>query len=1544
ALDAVRDVVVLAREDERKIPRLVAYLVAHDGQALPDEAQLRAALAQSLPEYMLPNHFAVLDAMPLTANGKVDRKALPAPDMSQGDAKYLAPRTSAEQAVAEVWAELLQVDKVGVHDDFFALGGHSLLATQLMSRLGARFGTDISLRTIFETPVLADLAAIVAPAAAESPETPESPAAPALPAELPAEAFPPSLAQQRLWFLDQLEGPNATYNIPIAFRLEGQLNRPALQAALNDVVRRHDALRACFHDAGGTPVLRLRQCVDLALPFDDLRRSPQQARDAEVAARMLAEAQVPFDLATGPLIRAGLLQLGDQEHLLLLTMHHIVFDGWSIGILVREVGELYASHAAGLPPALPELPMRYVDFAGRQRQWLSGNLLARQLGYWQQRLHGSPTTLSLPADRPRPPVQRQAGASLPYALSADLSARLQALSRRTQSTLFMTLCAAFNVLLARHSGQTDICIGTPIANRNRAEIEGLIGLFVNTLVLRTEVDLGLGFTALLAQVRGHTLDAYANQDLPFEQVVEALQPGRHASHTPLFQVMLALQNAPMTRPEMPGLQMAFVAGPTVTAKFDLTLTLTESADGLHGDFEYSTELFDAATIERLAGHFTRLLQAIVADPGLPVGELDMLGSAERRRMLSEWNDTATAFPGVDPQATQVHRLFEAQVTRTPDSVAVVHEGHSLSYAELNAQANRLARHLMAAGVGPESRVAVCAERGVALVVALLATLKAGGAYVPLDPAYPVERLAYMLQDCAPVAVLTHLTEAARSRLSATLHAPGRLHLDLQADASHWAQAPAVNPDPDATGTAGRRLAYVIYTSGSTGQPKGVMVEHASVVNLIQGHVRLCALSAEDRVLQFASVAFDASVEEIFPALAVGATVVMRPADLMAPDEAFVRFVDDMRITVAELPTAFWQQWAQNDWPERGAGHGTLRLVVVGGEKAERRHLDQWRLGMPAGAGWLNTYGPTEATVYATAWRMDGRLPLPPGEIPIGRPAANTQVYILDGRLQPVPIGVAGEIHIGGAGVARGYLNRPELTAERFIVDPFGRSPNGRLYKTGDLARYLPDGEIEYLGRNDFQVKIRGFRIELGEIEAKLAAVDGIREAVVLAHEAPGGDKRLVAYVVPQAGHAPDGQTLHTELAKALASFMLPSAYVRLDALPLTPNGKVDRKALPVPEMAQGQAAHMPPRTPTEQAIAEVWAELLQIDKVGAQDDFFLLGGHSLLATQLVAKLHARGVDGARLRDLFSHPVLEDLAKFIDSNAMAARHPNLVRIRTRGDATPLFLIHPIGGEVQYAFDLSRHLDQDQPVYALAASGFASGEKPHASIADMARAYLGAIRQVQAAGPYQLAGWSLGGMIAYEMAHQLLAAGETVAFVGMIDSGCPLASGPGEDPREVDECSALLHWVLDLHPEWADASQHPAYDEVTQLASTGQLDAIILVCQRERLLPAQLDAAQVKRIVALYVAGAKAADAYRPPLIAAPVSFYAAARREGEDLTLGWAALLGKRLRVTPIGGSHHTIVKPPHLEKLAREISACLQRHGAGSEPSPAATHILFANK
>ncbi|MFC5743983.1 amino acid adenylation domain-containing protein, partial [Dyella tabacisoli] len=1244
ALEAVRDAVVLAREDSAGSQRLVAYLVAHDGQVLPDETQLRPMLSQTLPEYMVPSYFVILDHMPLTSNGKVNRNALPAPDMTRDEVVYVAPRTVAEQRMAEIWAEILKLDKIGIHDDFFALGGHSLLATQLMSRIGAAFQVEISLRTIFDAPTLAEMVSQVVPASTEDVDTAQAP-------DEPSEAFPLSFAQQRLWFLDQLESDSPAYNIPLAVRLKGKLDRKALHAALNGVLHRHDALRAYFESADGTPVQRIMSRLDLVLAFDDLRHSAQKEREAAEHALIHDDTRTPFDLQTGPLIRGSLMQFEEQDHLLLLTVHHIAFDGWSIGILLREVGALYASHALGLPPSLPELPMRYVDFASWQRQWLSGEVLERQLNYWRQQLAGSPNLLTLPTDRPRPLVQSQAGATLSYAIPAELSAKLQALSRKMQSTLFMTLCAAFNVLLARYSGQSDICIGTPIANRNRADIEGIIGFFVNTLVLRTQVDLSLGFTTLLKQVRANTLDAYTHQDVQFEQLVEVLQPERHTSYSPLFQAMLVLQNMPMDELVLPGLSMKVLDSEGATAKFDITLTLMEGDKGLQGDFEYSTDLFDASTIERMADHFTRLLYAIVADPTCPIDDLVMLGDDERRLMLSEWNDTAIDFSDAGVPASAIHQLFEAQAARTPDNTAITQDGVAISYAELNQKANRLARHLVANGVGSDVRVAICVERSVELVIAMLATLKAGGAYVPLDPAYPRERMTYVIEDAGASLLLT------QSTLLEALPVGGIKRVSLDRSFA-WDGRPDTNPSND---VSANQLAYVIYTSGSTGLPKGVMIEHASLCNHVQSIREHYKLTATDRVLQFSAPAFDVAGEEIWPTLISGAELVVRPASLFDTAEHFMHWAEEQRLSVLNLPASFWHGWVgellagQVLQPDRLS---TLRLVIVGSEEVKPAVVYSWQQVFGQRIPLLNAYGPTETTITVI---LNAIAPLSGNEpsLPIGRPIANTQAYILDRNGQPVPIGVAGELHIGGVQVARGYLHRPELTAEKFIPDPYAVEPGARLYKTGDLARFLPDGYIEYLGRSDFQVKIRGFRIELGEIEAKLQAIDGIREAVVLAREGQGGDKRLVAYVVAQEGYRPDAETLRAQLARELASYMLPSAYVTLDALPLTANGKIDRNAFPTPELQHGEAAYVAPRTPAEEIMAGIWAEVLRLDKVSIHDDFFALGGHSLLATQLMSRVQRALKVALPLRALFEAPSISALMlKVAEADAGVSAPPLL----------------------------------------------------------------------------------------------------------------------------------------------------------------------------------------------------------------------------------------------------------------------------------------------
>ncbi|WP_213781832.1 non-ribosomal peptide synthetase, partial [Caballeronia sp. dw_276] len=1203
AHERVREAVVIARDDLTGGRRLVGYVVA-EGEP-PAAGDLRGYLQQILPEYMVPSHFVMLDALPLTPNGKLDRRALPTPDLSHGEAVFVEPRTESERTLAAILAEVLGVDRVGAQDDFFDLGGHSLLATQIIARLRAASGTELPLRALFEAPVVADLAKRLDDARRE--EAGEAlPPVVALDRDQP---LPLSFAQQRLWFLDQLEPGSASYHIPMAMRLHGSLDREALRLTLNEVVRRHEALRTHFITRDGVAMQEIAAHLALDPAFVDLSAVSQAAQPTRLRVQLDEQAQAPFDLSTGPLIRATLIRLGDRDHVVSLVVHHIVSDGWSTGVLVREVAALYRAFAAGEASPLAPLPVQYADFAHWQRAWLTGAVLERQLDYWGEQLAGAPALLNLPTDRARPTVKRHRGRAHRFEIDAATTAGMHALSRRVNGTLFMTLAAGFGVLLSRHANEHDISIGTPIANRRDAQTESLIGFFVNTLVLRQQIDARESFESLLRRTRETTLGAYAHQDVPFEQLVEVLQPQRGLGHTPLFQVMLALQNAPLDVMRLPDLTLEPVAGEDTGAKFDLTLNLEERGDVLDASFVYDTDLFDASTIARMASHFAVLLRDVVARPETSVGDLAMLEAAEREALLTQGNAPATDFPS----AQTLHGLFEAQVERTPDAVAVEFDDRSLSYAQLNARANCLAHRLAALGVRPDVRVGLCVERSLDLIVGLLAVLKAGGAYVPMDPTYPRERLAYLLDDAAPAVVLTQTQVCARLVADGLAGAIPVLCLD---DEATFASSPSSNA---VSAALAQHLAYVIYTSGSTGIPKGVLSQHRNVVSLFWGTRERFGFDADDSWALFHSSAFDFSVWEIWGALLHGGRLVIVPFETSRSPAQLYALLASRRVTVLNQTPSAFMQLMKYDEQTVGLPPLSLRFVVFGGEALNARMLAPWfaRHG-DHGPVLVNMYGITETTVHVSYRRVTADLAQPGS---IGAPIGNLQVYIVDGRGNPVPVGVVGELLVGGEGLARGYLNRPDLSAERFVPDPFGH-PGSRLYRTGDLGRYLADGSIEFLGRADHQVKIRGFRIEPGEIEAALMAHEWVKEAVVVAREDFVDDLRLVAYVTwRDAGRTrQDAEALRDQLRQTLPDYMLPSHWVALDALPLTGNGKLDRRALPVPDLSRGEHAYVEPRTDMERTLVAIWAELIGVDRVGALDNFFELGGHSLLATRMIARL------------------------------------------------------------------------------------------------------------------------------------------------------------------------------------------------------------------------------------------------------------------------------------------------------------------------------------
>ncbi|RYZ37608.1 MAG: amino acid adenylation domain-containing protein, partial [Myxococcaceae bacterium] len=1209
--ESVKDAVVVAKGEGAE-KRLVAYVAAKAGTTLEAET-LKASLRQRLPEYMVPGTVVVLEALPLNANGKVDRKALPEPESPQSGSTYEAPRTELEASLAAIWAEVLRVPRVGVKDDFFTLGGHSLLATQVVSRVRAETGAELPLRALFEAPTVEALAKRL--------ETATRSHVPTLSLVSEDTAPPLSFAQQRLWFIDQLEPGTSLYNMPVVVRLEGHLDVGALERALREVVRRHEALRTTFVEQDGQAFQVIHPSLSLGLVHVDLRGIDAAAREAESRRQVEQETIRPFDLGRGPLIRARLFTLGEHAHVIVVTMHHIVSDGWSLGVLVRELGALYGAFSSGRPSPLPELPLQYSRYAAWQRGWLQGDALARQVGYWKQKLSGAPPVLELPTDRPRPSERSIAGATYAFTLSRPLVTGLRTLAQRQGASLFMVLLSGWQVLMARYSGQTDISVGSPIAGRTRSELEGLIGFFVNTLVLRSNVAGHLSFLDLLAQVRETVLDAYEHQEVPFEKLVEALQPERSLSHTPLFQTMLALQNVPMGELRLPDLALKPVDLDIPIAKFDLSLTVMETPQGANGVMEYSTALYDAGSIHRMVTHLTTLLEGAVARPDERLSRLPLLSAAERAQVVSSWNDTRLS--GVWDGC--FHECVETQAARTPEALAVLDGTNRLDFARLNARANQLAHWLRQRGVGPEVRVALYLERSVEMVVAALGVLKAGGAYVPLDPAWPSERLGWLAKDCGARWVLTQ-----RRIAGALPEGLDSLCLDDEGPREELARQSQDNPSRVSLPT---HLAYVIYTSGSTGRPKGVMVQHASVMNLraAHNHTTFAGVTAKVRVSFNAPLAFDASVQQLVQ-LADGRALCIVPSDVREDVARTAAWLEAQEVDVLDCTPAHLRLLL-----DEGLGTRRPMRVLVGGEAVDEA---LWaRLAALPGLQAFNVYGPTECTVDVTARAIQADTVRPV----LGRPLTNMQGYVLDPELQPVPVGVPGELFVGGAGLARGYLERPDLTADRFVPDGLGAQPGGRLYRTGDRVRWLASGELEYLGRLDFQVKVRGFRIELGEVETALAQQPGVSEAVVLVR-GEGADKRLVGYVVAKEGHALDADSLRAGLRHGMPEYMVPAALVVLAALPLNANGKVDRRALPEPEATRAEAAYVAPRTVAEATLSGIWAEVLRLERVGAKDNFFALGGHSLLATQVVSRIRTRMGVEMPLRLLFEAPTVEALAQ------------------------------------------------------------------------------------------------------------------------------------------------------------------------------------------------------------------------------------------------------------------------------------------------------------
>ncbi|MFD9737175.1 amino acid adenylation domain-containing protein [Umezawaea sp. NPDC059074] len=1305
---AVSRAAVVVRPDSSGQKQLVAYAVASvDGPALAEH------LGAVLPTHLVPAAVLVLDALPLTANGKLDRAALPEPDFAAA-AGGRAPRTAREEILCGLFAEVLGLPSVGADDSFFALGGHSLLATRLVSRVRSTFDAEVSIRAVFEAPTPARLALRL-----DGPN-----ARPALTSRERPERPPLSFAQQRLWFLAEF-GERSAYNVPFALRLRGALDLPALAAALDDVVARHEALRTVFPVVDDEPYQHVR--ASGSVPFDVGEYS---------AEAVTAAAWHEFDLASELPIRASVLVVSPDEHVLVLVLHHIACDGWSLGPLLGDLGTAYDARRSGGAPSWSPPPVTYVDYALWQRDLLAAD---DQTAYWTEALAGLPEEIALPVDRPRPAVPGAEAGVVPVHWDDSVRSGLVELARATGTTLFMVLQAGLAVLLSRMGAGDDLPIGTPVAGRTDEALDDVVGFFVNTLVLRTDVSGDPSFRELLARVRDTDLSAFGHSDLPFERLVEVLNPTRSLARHPLFQVMLVVQNNAGASLEFPGVEVAAEPIAGGAGKFDLNLSLGETPDGLDGVLQYRTDLFDLATAESLVARLAAVLAQVVVAPDLPVGAVDVLLPGERQRVLVDWNATDHPVPSLS-----VPEVVEAQVRRTPDAIAVVDGPDSLTYAELNSRANRLARSLVAAGAGPEEVVALVLPRSADLVVALLAVLKTGAAYVPVEVDYPADRIAYLLEDAKPVLVLDSVAVP-------------------QGDDTDLTDADRVRP------LLPSHPAYVIYTSGSTGKPKGVVVSHASVVDYL-AWAGDAYPSARGESLFHSPIAFDLTVTAVHVPLSVGGTVRVTPLDGLGDFACgLLKATPSHLALLAELPDGF-------------SPTGDL---VVGGEQLLGEVVDQWRERHPT-ATVVNEYGPTEATVGCTEFRVRPGESLRPGAVPIGRPTWNTRVYVLDGFLRPVPVGVVGELYVAGDGVARGYLNRPSLTAGRFVASPFGLGE--RMYRTGDLVRWLPEGELEYLGRADDQVKLRGFRVELGEVEAALLACSEVaRAAAVVVAER----QQLIAYVVP-AGTSVDTGVLRKRLADVLPQHLVPSACVVLDELPLTPNGKLDRAALPaVDRSGVGRAA----RTPREEALAGLFGEVLGLSGVDVDSSFFDLGGHSLLAVKLIGRV--RAVLGAEIsiRDLFESPSVAELAPRLDGGAgdpLAV----LLPLRTGGVGAPLFCVHPAAGISWVYSGLLRHVDC--PVYGLQSRGLTEPEALAMSADEIVKDYLERIREVQPEGPYRLLGWSFGGGMAHLLAERLRAEGERVSLLAVLD-GYPTRADAAVPPLVASDPEALAAMVRSLGHE-------------------------------------------------------------------------------------------------------------------------------------------------
>ncbi|MUG96484.1 amino acid adenylation domain-containing protein [Scytonema sp. UIC 10036] len=1319
--------------------------------------------------------------------------------------------------------------------------------------------------------------------------------------------IPLSFSQQRLWFIDQLYHGSSFYNIPIAFHIQGNLDIAALEQSLNEILKRHEVWRTNFRLVNGEPIQEIFPHSTWNVSIINLEHLCGKDWEPEVKQIAAEEAKKSFNLAKGPLVRATLLRLSQEEYVLLVTMHHIITDGWSCNVFLRELSSLYPAFSKNLPSPLPELPIQYADFAIWQRARLKGEFLATQLNYWKQQLQGELRILQLPTDRPRPNLATFTGAKQYFTFSASLANALKQLSQREDATLFMCLLAAFNILLYRYTDQEDILIGSPIANRNRAELEGMLGLFVNTLVLRNNLSGNPSFRQLLHRVREVTLDAYAHQDLPFEMLVEELQPERDLSRNPLYEVMFVLQNTPSSVQEVSGLTLRTLEFDSGTAQLDIFISMSESEEGLTGSLEYNIDIFDSRTITQFINNFQTLLENIVINPEQHLSELSLLTASEQEELLSKFNQTRADYP----QDVSLHQLFEQQVELTPLSVVLISDSEKITYCQLNHRVNQLAHYLQKQGVTKETLVALCLERDLDMVVGILAILKAGGAYIPLDPSYPVERLNFMLSDSQASLLISKQEILEKLSLSAAK----TVCLDIQKE--EIAQESLENP---INLSSSDNLAYIIYTSGSTGTPKGVLGTHRGTVNGLNWLWKTYPFREGEVCCQKTAISFVDSVWEIFAPLLKGIpTVIISNSDVL-DSQLFIESLAQHQVSRIILVPSLLRLLLDN-YSHLVKKLTHLKFWITSGEALSVKLVQSFRELMPF-AKLINLYGSSEVSANATYYDTS-LLPEQAHSVPIGCPIDNTQIYVLNRDLQPTPIGVIGELYVGGDGLAKGYLYRPELTQERYIDNPF--IPGNKLYKTGDLVRYLRDGNLEYLGRHDEQVKIRGFRVELGEIATAIAQHSDVQESVVITSDDAQENSRLIAYVVT------DKQDITTQLLsylqQKLPNYILPSAFIVLDKLPLTPNGKVDKRALPSSDVIQSNTnkAFVAPRNFTELALAKTWEKLLDTSPIGVTDNFFELGGHSFLAVRLMAQIHDKFEHNLPISTLFENPTLEKLAAIVSQPYREISNSHLVTINPSGDKTPFFCIHGAGGNISPYFNISRRLGKDYPFYAL--EDRLEQDRPEiVSVEETAARYLQEIRKVQPNGPYLLGGHCYGGVLAFEMARQLHNQGNTVGLLVVIDAILPETI---VEPTEDDDAKFLLRIAESIKTE-NDVDFSVPFEELRDLPLTEQLN---LINKKANFIFSDAEIQDFLSYYKLFKLHVQAMRNYIPQVYPLPITIFRASEEiihdfdnpewSSSDPLLGWGKCSSQPIQTVDIPGDHFSILVEPHIQDLTKQLKSCI---------------------